>query len=154
MFQEFINAYGVEIAYAILVALAGLLGRAVKKLYEKHVNTKVKKDIARIVVRGVEQLYKDLNGAERLAKALEAASEMLEQNGIFVTDLELRMLLEDAVGEFNDVFNQGAELPGIAVEDLTDEQLRDVLEQMGASVGLDCSREDMLYFLDNIRANE
>ena len=69
-----------------------------------------------------------------LAKALEAAADMLTANGITVTDLELRMLLEAAVGEFNDVFAKPLPiLEGFAVEDLDDDQLREVLVQAGLS---------------------
>ena len=45
----------------------------------------------------VNQLYYDLDGPEKLQKAIESASEMLAAKGITVTDLELRMLLEAAV---------------------------------------------------------
>lgn len=115
---EIINTYGLEIIGTILTALATALGIVAKKLATKYINTKIKREIARTVVRGVEQLYKHLNGEEKLGKALEAAAEMLAAQGITVTDLELRMLLEDAVGEFNDVFNSATILEGIDVEDL------------------------------------
>ena len=105
---EIINTYGLEIIGAILTALAGVLGLAAKNLATKYINTKIKQDIARTVVQGVEQVYKALSGPERLEQAMEAAAEMLAAYGITVTDLELRMLLEAAVGEFNDVFNTAA----------------------------------------------
>lgn len=101
---EIVNTYGLEIIGTILVALAGALGLAAKALATKYINTKIKRDVARTVVQGVEQLYKDLHGPAKLAKALEAAASMLTAQGITVTDLELRMLLEAAVGEFNNVF--------------------------------------------------
>lgn len=101
---EIVNTYGLEIIGTILVALAGALGLAAKALATKYINTKIKRDVARTVVQGVEQLYKDLHGPAKLAKALEAAANMLTAQGITVTDLELRMLLEAAVGEFNNVF--------------------------------------------------
>lgn len=145
---EIINTYGAEIIGAILTALAGALGLALKKLATKYVNTKIKRDIARTVVRGVEQLYQHLNGEEKLGKALEAAAEMLAAQGITVTDLELRLLLEDAVGEFNDVFNSAVILEGIAVEDLDDEQLRELLQQIGYAYTADMTREEMLAALD------
>jgi hypothetical protein len=131
--MEIVNTYGVEIIGAILTALAGVLGLAVKNLATKYINTKVKREIALTVVQGVEQLYKNLHGKEKLDKAMEAAAEMLAAQGITVTDLELRMLLEAAVGEFNDVFNSAILLDGIDVEDMTDEQLRDAAVQMGLS---------------------
>jgi hypothetical protein len=107
---QIINTYGLEIIGAILTALAADLGMAAKTLATKYINTKIKRDVARTVVQGVEQLYKALSGPERLDKAMEAAAEMLTAQGITVTDLELRMLLEAAVGEFNDVFNTAAVL--------------------------------------------
>lgn len=133
MILEIINAYGAEIIGAILTGLAGVIGLALKNLAAKYINTHVKREIARTVVQGVEQLYKNLNGEEKLGKALVAAADMLQQNGITVTDLELRMLLEAAVGEFNDTFNRAQILEGIDAEALTDDQLREVLVQTGLS---------------------
>ena len=107
-FKEIVNTYGLEIIGTILTALAGTLALALKKLATKYINAKIMRDIARTVVQGVEQLYKDMSGEEKLGMALAAASEMLAAQGITVTDLELRMLLEAAVGEFNDVFHTDA----------------------------------------------
>ena len=148
IFMEIINNYAAEIIGIVLTALATLLGTAIKKLATKYVNTKIKREIARTVVRGVEQIYQNLNGEEKLAKALEAASEMLASQGITVTDLELRMLLEDAVGQFNDVFNSTTILEGIAVEDLNDDQLRSLLPQCGFTYTENMTREEMLAALE------
>lgn len=104
--NEFISMYGSTILYSILTALAGYLGIVIKNLYEKYINDKTKKDVAKTCVQAVEQLYKDLHGDEKLQKALEAASDMLMSKGITITDIELRMLIEAAVGEFNDAFNK------------------------------------------------
>jgi hypothetical protein len=116
--KAIVNTYGAEILGAILTALAGVVGLAIKNLATKYINTSVKRSVARTVVQGVEQLYKHLSGEEKLGKALEAATEMLAAQGITVTDLELRMLLEAAVGEFNNVFVKP--LPGILVEDVAE----------------------------------
>ena len=106
MLAEFINQYGTTIMYAVLVAVAGYFGTMAKTLYTKYINDKTKQTVAKTVVRGVEQIYRDLHGDEKLGKALEAASEMLAEKGIAVSDLELRMLIESAVGEFNNAFNK------------------------------------------------
>lgn len=103
--KTIINTYGTEILGALLTALAGVLGMALKRLATQYVNTETKQAIARTVVQGVEQVYKDLHGQEKLDKAMEAAAAMLKENGITVTDLELRMLLESALAEFNRVFD-------------------------------------------------
>lgn len=101
---EIFMQYLTEIVSALLSAFAVWLGLELKKLAQKYVNTQTKKDVARTVVQAVEQIYKDLHGEEKLAKALETASEILTEQGIHVTGLELRTLIEDAVGEFNGVF--------------------------------------------------
>lgn len=111
MFAEFIETYGLEILYAIFTAIAGYLGIVIKNLYQKYINDQTKKDVVNTVVQGVEQIYKDLHGEEKLNKALDAASEMLFEKGISVTEFELKMLIEAAVASFNDAFNKtkGAE---------------------------------------------
>lgn len=107
MFVEFINAYGLQIMYAIITAIAGYIGIALKNLYKKYVNTKVKRDVVETAIRGVEQIYKDIHGPEKLQNAMVAASEMLAEEGIAVTDLELRMLIEAAVKKMNEEFRKG-----------------------------------------------
>lgn len=107
MFLDFINEYGTTILYAILTAIGGYLGIVVKNLYTKYVNDKTKEAVAKTVVQAVEQIYKDLHGDDKLNKALDSAAEMLEQKGVSVTELELRMLIEAAVGEFNEAFKKG-----------------------------------------------
>lgn len=104
--KTILQDYGIQILGAVLTAVASYLGIVFKKLYTKIVNDKTKETIAKIVVQGVEQCYKELKGPEKLEKAIETASEMLAEKGITVTELEIRMLLESAVGEFNKVFEK------------------------------------------------
>ena len=110
MFAQFVSEYGTTILYAILTAIAGWLGVVVKGLYTKYINDKTKQAVCRTVVQGVEQIYKDLHGEEKLAKALEAAADMLAEKSIHVSDLEIRMLIEAAVAEFNDAFHKAEAL--------------------------------------------
>lgn len=102
----FISEYGTTILHAVLTALAGYIGIVAKRLYTKYVNDKTKQAVAKTVVQAVEQIYKDLHGEEKLNKALEAASEMLAEKGITITDLEMRMLIEAALAEFNRAFEK------------------------------------------------
>lgn len=104
--KTILQDYGIQILGTVLTAVASYLGIVFKKLYTKIVNDKTKETIAKIVVQGVEQCYKELKGPEKLEKAIETASEMLAEKGITVTELEIRMLLESAVGEFNKVFEK------------------------------------------------
>ena len=106
---EFLADYGTMMLYALLTAVAGLLGGALKRVYTKYVNDKTKRDVVRTAVMAVQQLYADLNGEEKLGKALEAISDMLEEKGIPISDLEMRMLIEAAVGEFKEAFNKTEE---------------------------------------------
>jgi len=101
MFIEFINEYGATMLYTLITAIAGYLGIVAKSLITKYLNDKTKKDVARTVVKAVEQIYKDIHGDEKIDKALISAAEILSSKGITTTDLELRYLLESAVNEFN-----------------------------------------------------
>lgn len=106
MFTEFMNTYGLQILYAIITALAGYLGVVIKNIVNKYLADRTKRDVAKTVVQAVEQIYKDLHGEEKLNMALSAAAEMLTEKGIHASDLELRMIIEAAVAEFNDAFNK------------------------------------------------
>lgn len=106
MFVEFINQYGMDILYTVVMAIAGYIGIVIKNLVTKYINDKTKRDVAKTAVQFVEQVYKDLHGDEKLNAAFAAASEMLAEKGIHVSDLEMRVLLEAAVGEFNNAFNK------------------------------------------------
>lgn len=103
----FISEYGTAIVYMIITGVFAYLGIKAKELADKYLNDKTKKDVAKTVVQAVEQVYKELHGEEKLTKALESASEMLEEKGILVTELEMRMLIEAAVAEFNKAFEKG-----------------------------------------------
>jgi hypothetical protein len=105
MFAEFINEYGLQLMYMAITAIAGWLGIVVKDLVKKHLDDKTKLAVAKTTVQYVEQVFKDIHGEEKLNKALEAASDMLAEKGIAVTDLELRVLIEAAVAEFNYAFS-------------------------------------------------
>ncbi len=106
MLIEFINEYGLQLMYMAITAIAGYLGIVAKNLFTKYVNDKTKQAVAKTTVQYVEQVFKDLHGEEKFNKALEAASEMLAEKGITVTDLELRVLIEAAVSEFNNAFTK------------------------------------------------
>lgn len=106
MFAEFIDAYGMQILYTIIVGIAGYIGIVIKNLVTKYINDKTKQAVAKTAVQFVEQVYKDFHGQEKLNEALVAASQMLAEKGITVTDLELRALIEAAVAEFNGAFKK------------------------------------------------
>lgn len=99
--NAFISEYGLLIIYTLLTAFAGFIGTQIKRLYEKHINTDRKRKVVETCVKAVEQLYSDLDGAEKLEKAKENILAMLSQESIEITELEMDMLIESVVAEFN-----------------------------------------------------
>ena len=100
--QEILLQYGLEILGVILVALFGWVATAAKK----WLNDKQLTHIAKTAVSAVEQVYKDVHGEEKLNKALEMFSTLLKKKGIKVNADQMLILIESAVGEFNNVFNK------------------------------------------------
>ena len=106
MFAQILSEYGVTILGTILTAVMTYIGLFIKGIYKKRFETREKQAVAEACVQFAEQVYKELNGPEKLDKALEAAEEMLAAKGITITQLELRVLIESAVASFNDAFNR------------------------------------------------
>lgn len=99
--NSFISEYGLLIIYTLLTAVAGFIGTQIKRLYEKHINTDRKRKVVETCVKAVEQLYKDIDGSEKLQKAKENILQMLTQEGVEITEIEMDMLIESVVSEFN-----------------------------------------------------
>ena len=107
---EIFATYALPVIAAALSAVAGFIGVQIKKLYEKHINDKTKEAVVRTCVKAVEQLYHDLNGPEKLKKAQDGVRQMLEEKGIPITELELNLLIESIVSEFNYGFAKASEV--------------------------------------------
>ena len=101
LISEFVNEYGMTIIYAVLTAIAGFIAAQVKKLYQEKIDTEVKKKVVETCVKAVEQLYHDVSGAEKLERAKANIVLILQEKGINITELELDMLIESVVAEFN-----------------------------------------------------
>lgn len=104
MIKQFVAEYGTTILYTVITAIAGYIGLWAKGLYTKYINDKTKRDVVKTCVSAVEQIYKDLHGEEKLDRAIDAAVEMLGEKGIPITEVEVRLLIEAALAEFNGVF--------------------------------------------------
>ena len=83
MLEYFIYHYGTQIIAAILCAIFGCLGYAIKKLAVKYINDDTKR-----------------------AKALETAEALLKKKGIDFDAEEMQILIEAAVAEFNEAFKK------------------------------------------------
>lgn len=86
---------------AAVLGLAGYFGAQIKRIYERYIADQTKKNVAMTVIRAVEQMYKDLHGDKKKQRAIEGIRDMLNEKGIPITELEIDMLLEAAVAEFN-----------------------------------------------------
>lgn len=102
MIGQFITQYGMEILYALVLAIAGCIGTAIKNIYKKVVDDNTKEKVVKTVVKAVKQLYSDLSGEEKLNIAIDNITEMLIEKGITVTELEVRMLIEAAIEEMKE----------------------------------------------------
>lgn len=103
--NEILNQF-IQILLPILAtALTGLftyIGTALKKAYEEKINNETAKAVVTDAVKFVEQVYNDLSGKEKLEKATEQVSEVLQSKGIKITPAEINMLIESAVYELNE----------------------------------------------------
>lgn len=102
MMQQITSEILIPILATAITALAGYIGLQSKAMYQKHIDDKTKESVVKTVVKAVKQLYKDLNGEEKLAKAIENITDMLNEKGITVSELEIRMLIESAVEELKE----------------------------------------------------
>lgn len=98
---ELLSTYVLPLLAAALTALAGFVGAQIKNLYRRWVDDKTKEAVVRTCVKAVEQLYRDLGGPEKLERAKAGIRQMLEEKGIFISELEMEMLIESVVAEFN-----------------------------------------------------
>lgn len=103
--NEILNQF-IQILLPILAtALTGLftyIGTALKKAYEEKINNETAKAVVTDAVKFVEQVYNDLSGREKLEKATEQVSEVLQSKGIKITPAEINMLIESAVYGLNE----------------------------------------------------
>ena len=108
MILEFINQYGYMILYAALTAIAGFLGAQIKKRVDRVTADEEKRKAVETVVKAVEQMYQDLSGREKLEKAKENILVILQSKDIAISEIEMDMLIEACVAEFNLAFLQKA----------------------------------------------
>ena len=103
--NEILNQF-IQILLPILATfLTGLftyIGNRLKKVYEEKVNNETAKAVVTDAVKFVEQVYNDLSGREKLEKATEQVSEVLQSKGIKITPAEINMLIESAVYGLNE----------------------------------------------------
>ena len=97
----------IAIIMTVLTTIATFIGTKIKSIYETKVNDDTKRKVVKTVVNAVEQLYKNINGEEKLQKAKENIVAMLNEKGITISELEIEMLIEEVCNSFNQGLNKG-----------------------------------------------
>ena len=99
-FTDFLNEYGVEILRMIFSGILTAIGAWVGSIYKEKVDDETKRKVVKTCCKAVKQLYWDLGGKEKYEKAVEAIVAMLAEKGITITDLEVKMLIEECCSDF------------------------------------------------------
>lgn len=87
-----------------VVTIVGIVAKSVISLLKKKgimTNIENNKEIAKIVVDGIEQGYKHLQGAEKARLAKLEFLKFAKQKGLKVSEAELDMLIEASVKGMN-----------------------------------------------------
>lgn len=98
--NEVLNQF-IQILLPILATfLTGVftyLGTRIKAVIEQKTQNEIAKAVVADSVKYVQQVYKDIDGASKLQKAIEQASTILASKGITLTEVEINMLIESSV---------------------------------------------------------
>ena len=108
-FIDFMNQYGVTFIHSIAALVLSYVSFEIKRIYNKCVNEKTKKEVVKMVCNAINQLYPNISGEEKLNKAISNSKEILLEKNINISDLELRMYIECYVGCFK---NMGVDIDG------------------------------------------
>lgn len=104
-FAEILHEYILPSAWTALVTLVSavfaFIGAQLKKKYQEKIDTEEKRHAVETCVNAAEMVYKDLKGAEKLAKVKENIVEWLNLKGISISEIELDMMIEAAVTNLN-----------------------------------------------------
>lgn len=84
---------------SVIAVLLGVLATKIKTTYNDKIQDETVRTIIKSVVEWAQQVYKDCDGPEKLQKALDKASVILNEKGITISDEELNMLIESVVYE-------------------------------------------------------
>lgn len=114
MWSYFIYTYGSQVLLAVLCMIFGGLALLLRTMADRYLTDACKRDTAATAAQFAEQVYKDLHGDEKLLKALESAEALLKKKGIPFDSQEMMILIEAAVGVFNDAFHKPLELADTA----------------------------------------
>ena len=112
---------------SVVAVLFGVLGTKIKQIYNEKAQNETVKVVVDNVVKWVQQVYYELEGPEKLQKALTEASTILNEKGITISETELNMLIESAVYGLKNG-TTGTVLVEGTVEETTEDTEKEVTE--------------------------
>ena len=95
-----------EILVTLFTVIITYVATKLKKKFEEYINTDAKQKIVKMVVNATEQLYKNLDGEQKLIKAKENIIALIKEKGLSITELELDMMIEEVVNNFNQILKK------------------------------------------------
>lgn len=98
---EIIIGAAIPSIVAAIFAVITWIASKIRVRLDAFLNTREKREIARIVVRSIEQTVIQLHGADKLAQALIYFQELAEERGITCGETEAKLLIEAEVNEMN-----------------------------------------------------
>ncbi|AKQ08510.1 holin [Bacillus phage PBC2] len=102
--MENIQVELINLVVAVLTACAGVATRYVVAFLKKKgliSQMENNKEIVRIVVHAVEQMYKELKGDEKLTQAKIEVVKIMKEKNIKITEQEIDLMIEAMVREMN-----------------------------------------------------
>lgn len=102
--NEFFSIVIFPALFTIVTAVMSYLGVKAKQRLDASEMEKTKKEVVEMCVKATEQLFKNYTSSEKYNECVKAATDMLEKKGISINDLELKYLIEAAIAEFNNAF--------------------------------------------------
>ncbi len=93
--------YIIEIICIIITMILSVFAKKMDKLFTEKVKSDETRAVINTVVGAVEQICKDVHGAEKFEKACVMAVDILNDKGIKVKPDELRAMIEYAVNNLN-----------------------------------------------------
>lgn len=98
---EIIIGAAIPSIVAAIFAVITWIASRIRVRLDAFLNTKEKREIARIVVRSIEQTVQNLHGQEKLAQALLYFQSLAEERGINISETEAKLLIEAEVNTMN-----------------------------------------------------
>ena len=96
---DFIKDYCHLIINSTIMGIFTYITLDIKREYKKILQDKTKKDVIKMVVRYINEIYPNDNN--KLDKAFTSSKEILKEKGIVISDLELKVLLHNSIYEIN-----------------------------------------------------